>query len=122
MARRNQILTVREENLLKLGQGCVWGAVGMARCLGSEGNEGSGRRESLRLGGRSEMKGPGPQPLCSFPLGGPGPEVARLLLSGPLEELGTGPRHSCGCPPSALPPTSTSVDELQQCLIGLSSN
>lgn len=39
MALRNQILTVREQNLLKLGQGCVWGTVGMAGCLGSEGNK-----------------------------------------------------------------------------------
>lgn len=39
MALRNQILTVREQTLLNLGQGCVWGAVGMAGCLGSEGHE-----------------------------------------------------------------------------------
>lgn len=50
MALRNQILTVREQNLLKLGQGCVWGAVGMAGCLGSEGNEGSGRRDQAEAG------------------------------------------------------------------------
>lgn len=50
MALRNQILTVREQNLLKLRQGCVWGAVGMAGCLGSEGSKGSGRREKFEVG------------------------------------------------------------------------
>lgn len=50
MALRHQILTVREQNLLNPGQGCARGAVGMAGCLGSEGNEGLGGGKVLRLG------------------------------------------------------------------------
>lgn len=46
MALRNQILTVREQALLNLGQGCVGVAVGMAGCLGSGVDAGSGRRET----------------------------------------------------------------------------
>lgn len=50
MALRNQILTVREQTLLNLGQGCVWVAVGMAGCLGSEGNKVLAGGKSLHLG------------------------------------------------------------------------
>lgn len=47
MALRNQILTVGEQTLLNLGQGCVWVAVGMAGCLGSEGDQALGGEKSL---------------------------------------------------------------------------
>lgn len=76
------------------------------------------------------MKGSVIQPFCPFPLRGtescyPGcfSELLDSFSSCPLELLGTRPPSQLWLPPfSSLLPTSTSVDELQWRLIGLSSN
>lgn len=95
--------------------------MGMAGCLGSEVDEGSGRREVDSWKDALRIRDSKVQPVSPYPLDVLGFATLAVSQLSPRAPR-TSPTSQLWLPPSAFPSTSTSVDELQQRLIGLSSN